>query len=346
MERIWQAGRIGPMELKNRTVRSATNEHLADRNGMLTQAWADTEIELARNEVGLVITGHFAVDPARRADEGQPAMLPEIDREMLRKAADGVHSYGGRIVMQLNDAGLKAPEAVNGQPPKGPDDFTVSELMELRDRYVAAAVIAKECGFDGVQVHCAHGYFLSSFLDPNFNHRTDEYGGSYNNRFRLPGEIIRAVRDAVGTQTAVLVKMDSNSNPDFHHALEMFAASGIDAVEISGVDFGARKGEKSAFYLDALLEAGKGMEIPFILTGGIFSLGEAERVLEAGIPFVGFSRSLICEPGLIAAWKAGMQNEAKCLACNGCYQIYRSRYVRCVQHKTPMPQLEKVFGAK
>jgi len=117
----------------------------------------------------------------------------------------------------------------------------------------------------------------------------------------------------------------------------------VDGVEISGVDFFARPGVKEAFYLDDLLKAREGVELPLMLVGGIFSRDEAERVLEAGIPFVSFSRSLICQPDFIARMKAGEQEESACLACNGCFKVYRQRPVRCVQHTHPVGQLEKVF---
>jgi hypothetical protein len=97
-------------------------------------------------------------------------------------------------VVQLSHTGVKAPEGVNGRPPKAPADFTKEELKALVEAFTFGAKICKDCGVDGVQVHMAHGYLLSSFVDPNQNTRTDEYGGSLENRYRICGEIIRAVR--------------------------------------------------------------------------------------------------------------------------------------------------------
>lgn len=344
MELLWQSGTIGPMQLKNRVVRSATNEHLATRAGMPTRAWAETQIELAKNEVGLVITGHFAVDPAQRTDEAQTAMLPDIDRGILRMAADGVHAHGGRLVMQLSHSGLKAAEAVNGLPAKGPDDFTAQELDELAERFVSAACVARSCGFDGVQLHCAHGYFLSDFLNPARNHRADEYGGSFGRRYRLVDRLIRAVRAACGPDFTVLAKLDCNSNPDLPAVLRAFEASGADGVEVSGVDFNAKPGVRTAFYLEPVLAAKAAVSIPLILVGGLMSKAEAERVLAVGVPFVSFCRALICESDLIARYRSGEQTEARCLACNGCYRVYRERFTRCVQHGEPVAQLAATFG--
>ena len=343
MELLWQPGRIGPMKVKNRVVRSATNEHLSEPNGDFTKAWVDALVELAQHEVGLVVTGHICVDRTQRADEGQPVLDRATPTELLRQAAEGVHAHGGRLVMQLSHSGLKAPENVNGCPAKGPADFTAEELDELVDAFVYAAGVCKDCGLDGVQIHNAHGYLLSSFLNPEENRRTDEYGGSLENRFRLPGRIIRAVREACGPDFALLVKMNCNGCGDLPGVLRLYEASGVDAVEVSGVDFAAKAGVKQPFYLEQLLEAKEGIRVPLILVGGLFSRQAAERVLAAGISFAAFSRALICQPDFAARMKRGEQEESGCLACNGCYRVYRQRPVRCVQHEAEIPQLEKIF---
>ncbi|MBQ4638827.1 MAG: hypothetical protein IJB92_08835, partial [Clostridia bacterium] len=129
---LFESAKLGPLELRNRTIRSATNEHLSEPDGQLTADWANAQIELAKGGVGLVITGHMTVDRTQRADEGQPVIDRGIDMALFKKAADGV------------------------------------------------------------QVHNAHGYLLSNFLNPNENHRTDEYCGSLENRFRLTGRIFKA----------------------------------------------------------------------------------------------------------------------------------------------------------
>ena len=129
MYHLWEEARLGPMTLKNRTVRSATNEHLSEPDGQLTQAWVDTVAELARHEVGLIITGHLSVDRRYRADEGQPVMDAATDLDLLSSAAAQVHTFGGRIVAQLSHSGLKAPAHVNGRPEKAPTTSPLRNLM-------------------------------------------------------------------------------------------------------------------------------------------------------------------------------------------------------------------------
>ena len=341
---LWQPGRLGPVELRNRTIRSATNEHLSQPDGQLTQAWAETLAELARNEVGLVITGHLCVDRTQRADEGQPVLDSQTDRALLAQAAEEVHRAGGRIAAQLSHSGKKAMEAVNGRPAKAPEDFSPEELDRLVEQFRLGGQLCREAGFDAVQIHTAHGYLLSNFLNPAENLRTDQYGGSLENRFRLVGRILQAAREACGPEMALLVKADCNGCGDLHRLLELYQEADVDGVELSGVDFAARAGEKSPFYLQEALRAMDGIQVPLSLVGGIFDLETAEAVLEQGFSFVSFSRALICQPDFIARMKRGEQTKSACLACNGCYQIYRRRPVRCVQHKGPIPQLEKVFG--
>lgn len=341
---LWQPGRLGPVELRNRTIRSATNEHLSQSDGQLTQAWAETLAELARNEVGLVITGHLCVDRTQRADEGQPVLDSQTDRALLVKAAEEVHRAGGRIAAQLSHSGKKAMEAVNGRPAKAPEDFAPEELDRLVEQFRLGGQLCREAGFDAVQIHTAHGYLLSNFLNPAENLRTDQYGGSLENRFRLVGRVLQAAREACGPEMALLVKADCNSCGDLRRLLEFYQEADVDGVELSGVDFAARAGEKSPFYLQEALRAMDGIQVPLSLVGGIFDLETAEAVLEQGFSFVSFSRALICQPDFIARMKRGAQTKSACLACNGCYQIYRRRPVRCVQHKDPIPQLEKVFG--
>jgi 2,4-dienoyl-CoA reductase-like NADH-dependent reductase (Old Yellow Enzyme family) len=344
MYQLWESATLGPLTLKNRVVRSATNEHLSQADGGLSQAWLDTYLELAQNEVGLIITGHFAVDRRYRADEGQTVLDEASDLSLLEQAAAGVHAAGGVLVAQLSHSGWKAPQAVNGRPPKGPADFQLDELDQLVEQFTLAARRCQAAGLDGVQIHTAHGYLLSNFLNPQENSRTDGYGGSLENRFAIIQRILSSIRQACGDQFALLVKADSNGCGDLHRLLQLYQAAGVDGVELSGVDFAARAGQKEPFYLTQALQARTGISLPLILVGGIFSRQAAQQVLDAGIPFVSFSRALICQPDFIARMKAGVQDASTCLACNGCYKVYRQRPVRCVQHQSPIPQLTQVFS--
>lgn len=344
MYQLFESAVLGPLTLKNRTVRSATNEHLAQPNGEMTHYWVEAQEELAKGEVGLIITGHFAVEPNQRADEGQLVLDARTDLAMLAEGVEVAHRYGAKIVMQLSHTGLKAPAHVNGRPPVGPDDLSVEDMEDLVEKFRKCARMAKDAGFDGVQVHNAHGYLLSSFMNPEFNHRTDEYGGSMENRFRLTGRIIKAVREECGSDFALLTKVDCNSTDDFPGLLRLYKEAGVDGAEVSGVDMMLFPGVKKPFYLEQAVEAQKEVDLPLILVGGLFKRESIDQVLQAGIPFVSFCRALICESDFVARLKRG--EDSSCFACGNCYKVYRSRPVRCVQHTKPIPQLAKVFGTE
>lgn len=351
MEKLWTSGRIGSMTVKNRTVRSATNDHLSTRAGELTQAWMDSYVELAKGGVGLIITGQFAMDASQRGDEGQPALSVELAPDMLarsceilRRTCEQVHRYGAKLVVQLSHTGLKALEAVNGYKPKGPVDFSQEEMKKLVKAFSFAAKTCADCGADGVQVHMAHGYLLSSFLDPVLNTRKDAYGGSLENRYRLCDEIICAVRKSCGLEFPVLVKADCNVCGDLRGLLQLCRDSGVDCAEISGIDFVTRKRGEEPFYLDIVTDACAEIDLPICLVGGVNSLDGMRRVMDARIDFVSLARPLICEPDLIGKMERGEQGQGKCVACNGCFKVFRQRPVRCVFHENTIAQLEQVFG--
>lgn len=351
MEKLWTPGRIGSITVKNRTVRSATNDHLATRDGELTRAWMDSYVQLAQGGVGLIITGQIAMDASQRADEGQPVLAEEmagerLDRfcDLLRQTCERVHQHGAKLVVQLSHTGPKALENVNGRPPKSPVDFAKEELEYLVKAFAFAAKTCLDCGVDGVQIHMAHGYLLSSFLDPEQNNRTDAYGGNLENRFRLSGEIIRAVRETCGEGFAVLTKVDCNVCGDLRGLLELCRDYGVDCVEISGIDFALRKRGEAPFYLENVTRAREGIDLPICLVGGVNSLEGMRRAMNAGIEFVSLARPLICEPDLIGKMERGEVEQGRCIACNGCFKVFRQRPVRCVFHKEPIPQLEQVFG--
>lgn len=179
-------------------------------------------------------------------------------------------------------------------------------------------------------------------MNPEENLRTDEYGGSLANRFRLIERILRAVRAACGTEFPMIVKADSNGCGDLSALLRLYERCGVDGVEVSGIDFNRRAGQKTPFYLDALKAAREGIGIPLFPVGGVFSRRTAEEILPQGFPLVSMSRALICEPDFAAKLKSGAQDESKCLACNGCYTIYRKRFVRCVQHTEEIEQFQMI----
>lgn len=162
--------------------------------------------------------------------------------------------------------------------------------------------------------------------------------------FRLPARILAGVRAACGPEFALLVKVDSNGCGDLRALLRLCQRAGVDGIEISGLDFATRAGEKKPFFSMRSWRPREGVEVPLIPVGGVFSRKTAEQVLEAGFPFVSFSRSLICQPDFISHMKENPEAESRCFAVMGVIKFIASCPVRCVQHTQPLKQLEIVFG--
>ncbi|MCF8109539.1 MAG: NADH:flavin oxidoreductase, partial [Desulfohalobiaceae bacterium] len=196
---------------------------------------------------------------------------------------------------------------------------------------------AREAGFDGVQVHSAHGYFLNQFLSPKFNHRQDEYGGDIENRARIHQRICRAIREAVGEEYPLLIKMNSRDFAenglelqDSLAAAKILAASGLDGIEISGglglnkTKIPSRMGidsrEKEAYFSQEAKAFREAVELPLFLVGGIRSLDVAEELIEnQAVDYISLCRPLIREPDLVKRWKNGDRSRAACVSDNLCF---------------------------
>jgi 2,4-dienoyl-CoA reductase-like NADH-dependent reductase (Old Yellow Enzyme family) len=263
---------------------------------------------------------------------------------------DAVHAAGGRICLQVAHAGGHAATRLTQREALGPSSFegrfgglcrAMSE-DDIRSAVAAMATAARRAraaGFDAVQVHAAHGYLLSQFLSPATNQRRDRYGGSLENRFRMTGDVLRAVRQAVGPDFPVLVKINSEDfvpagfqREDLPEAAVLLAGAGVDAVELSGGTIVnppethcARKvhpggPEEEVYYRQAARAFKAAAGLPLILVGGIRSLAVAEDLIAEGTAdLVAFGRPLIAEPELIQRWHDGEGGVSACLSCNRCY---------------------------
>lgn len=242
---IWDSVLIKKVELKNRIVRSATNEHLGSLEGEITKDYSQVYEKLAKNGIGLLITSHMAIDKTQRADITHICVSRTVNREKLKELVANVHQYGAKIIVQLSSGGYRAKN-VAGQIAKSPSDMDGSKAMtkeEIRacvEHYVKAVKIVKETGFDGVQIHLAHGYLLSEFLDPFYNQRQDEYGGSVQNRYRIVHEIMLAIQELISDDFLITVKIDTIDKQEKQTFLQdqiqvckWLERDSVDAIEIS-----------------------------------------------------------------------------------------------------------------
>lgn len=347
--------KINNMTLKNRTVRSATCTGLAQPDGRCSIRLIELSEELARGEVGLIITGFAYVMPNGQTLKRQLGIHDDAMIPNLLELTERVHAANGKIAMQIVHAGVQTvvrprknrpiwgPSAVHDKMfGKTPKAMTQCEIKETVQAFARAADRVKKAGFDAVQLHAAHGYLVSQFLSPLKNKRTDKYGGPIENRARFLFEIYRAVRKTVGGDFPVLVKLNAKDfvRGGFSERDTLFVAKkldemGTDAIEISGGvpaagDLGParpkiRRATEEAYFLPISKKIKKQVSVPIILVGGIRSLKAVNDILKTGAAdLVSMSRPLIREPNLVRRWKEEDRKKAKCISCNQCFGAARS----------------------
>ena len=342
---IFTPVKIGNKTAKNRIIRSATNDHLGNLDGTVSDAQIKMYDALASNEIGVIITGHISVAPDLdlRADIAQSAVGDDSFIPGLKRIAAKIHEYGSLAIAQISLAG---PKGLN------PFDFnTLStvEMERIRDWFIAAAKRVEEAGFDGVQVHLAHWYFLQAVLNVDINKRTDKYGGNEENCLRLPLEIVEGIRKTCRKDFILIVKMNAHNTLDGGDDSELLAyyaskltETGTDLVELSGADFSKKDRKSELYYLDEARQLKKTHpEIKMSLVGGIFSKHTIEKALEV-TEFASLSRTLLTQPDFITKVKEGEEGKSRCLHCNKCFEIFATRYERCVFGPI-IPKLEETF---
>lgn len=206
-----------------------------------------------------------------------------------------------------------------------PKEMTIEDIVNLQKAFAEATSRAKQAGFDGVQIHAAHGFLLNQFLSPYYNRRKDEYGGTIENRMRMVLETYLAVRKTVGSEYPVLIKINNSDGmeqgmtfEDCKYVCKKLTEAGIDAIEISGAWHQCTAIQNSYFKDDAAEIAAEN-NVPVILVGGnrdYYSL--AEILNQTAIKYFAFSRPFIAEPDLANRWKSGDVSKSRCITCNGC----------------------------
>lgn len=370
---LYSAGRIGRLQLPNRLVRSATWDPMILNRRAMADEVLDVYRRLAMGGVGLIITGGLTVYRESLPDGPEPpgCLYTYADLRVagIEKLAEVVHalSDGCKIVAQLEAGYLSAgpsdyPSPYRAEPLRA---LSTDEIRNIIAAFVDAAADLQTAGFDGLQLHAAHGGLLSSFLSPYTNRRVDEYGGTLENRVRIVREIVAGVRARTG-DFPILIKLNGTDylpggiDADNFPALAAeVARAGVDALEVSGgmweclvrpeADLGFRPvpspeshtrikaPHKQSYFLPyaALLNLG----LPVILVGGNRDVERLEEIVRQGeADFIALSRPLIREPDLPARWREGRGSRlAACVSCNSClYDMYvhpgrtEPGVVRCV----------------
>jgi 2,4-dienoyl-CoA reductase-like NADH-dependent reductase (Old Yellow Enzyme family) len=350
MAKLFETTQIKSMTLANRFVRSATWEGMADNEGICTPKLIGLMKRLAEGGVGLIITSFAFVT---REGQAAPWQMGAADGDFLpglKEMTDAVHRANGKIALQIAHGGCYSATQLTGREALAPStheagvvpacrEMTVAEIAQVVAAFGKSAAMAKKAGFDGVQIHAAHGYLLSQFLSPFFNKRRDDFGGSIENRARIVLEALQSVRKAVGDEYPVLIKINSEdfvenglTVDEMLYVAAQLEKGGIDAIEMSGGTVYAsgafsaiRTGafdtpEKEVFYRGAAARYKEQIGVPLMLVGGIRSFAVAEKLVTDGLAdYISLSRPLIREPALVNRWKSGDLRKASCISDNACF---------------------------
>jgi len=340
--------------LDNRLAKGAMTEGLATAKGLPTPELDRLYKHWSQGGAGMLLTGNVQIDRSHIERPGNVIIDREPDAEMreaLTRWAKAGTERGNHLWMQISHAGRQTPALINKTPkapsavklglPGGqfgqPVALTEEEILDLIDRFGTAAVVARETGFTGVQIHAAHGYLISSFLNPRANVRTDAWGGSLENRARLLMETVNRVRSKVGRDYPISVKLNS---ADFQRGGFAFEDSlivahklqdaGVDLLEISGGSYeqpammdmeglepadrpnvAASTVQREAYFVDFAKAMKSKVSLPLMVTGGFRSLRAMEHALDAGAAdVIGIGRPLCADTGILNKLMDGSATEA------------------------------------
>jgi len=336
--------------IKNRICKAAMTERIAKGNNLAHQGHANLYDRWADGNIGISLTGNVQVD--RRNLEG-PANVA-IDKNNYKEQFDALKAWSKagtknntQLWMQISHAGRQTPGEINSAP-MAPSDIglkipgknfgtptpmTEADILDVIDRFVFTAKIARDTGFTGVQFHSAHGYLLSEFLSPDINNRTDAWGGSIENRARIHLEIIKRCRQEVGEDFPISVKLNSADfqkggfSPDESiKVAQMLENAGVDIIEISGgtyeqpkligveASINAKRSEKrkestiarEAYFLEYAQDIRKAVSIPLMVTGGFRTREGINDALQSNVcQIVGIGRPLCADPYCIKKMISG-----------------------------------------
>lgn len=315
-------------EIPNRIAKSAMSENMAsaghkpgDRIMRLYKAWS-------QSGAGILFTGNVMIDPAAIGEPHNIVVEDERHMEALRRWAGIAKSGGSKIWMQINHPGRQAPSTFNKEVVapsavgikgkmifKTPRPLSDPEILQIIERFGNTAVVAKKAGFDGVQIHGAHGYLVSQFLSPLTNLRTDKWGGSLEARARFVLKVYENIRLKTGPDFPVGIKINSAdfmrggfSEEESMEVIDLLSTRGIDLIEISGGTYersammGSEKAstrQREAYFMDYIVKARQRTTIPLMLTGGFRSREAMNEALAGGeVDIIGMARPFALFPEL------------------------------------------------
>lgn len=317
MAKLFDPIMIGQLSLANRLVMPPMATAKAAEDDSVTDEACNYYRERAKySRIGLIITEHSYVHIQGKAHPGQMSIATDEMIPGFQRLTDCIHKEGVKAFAQISHAGSAALSKVTGQPPAGPSivchskqkdelptEMTIHQIHEVTAWFAQAALRAKQAGFDGVEIHSAHGYLLNQFFSPLANHRADEYGAqSVENRTRFHREIIQAVREIAGEAFPIAMRIggcdyeDGGSTiDDCVEACRIFEKNGVDLLDLTGGMNGfVRPGHSGpGYFRDMSIPVKQMVKIPVLLTGGITTLAQAETLTTEGCAdMIGVGRAI------------------------------------------------------
>lgn len=330
--------------LRNRLAKASMSETLATYGNRPTPQLVELYRRWAASGIGLLMTGNVMIDRRALGEPGNVVIEDETDLPVLRQWASAATAQGAAIWVQLNhpgkqatkglNAGTLAPSAVPFREDmqalfETPREATQAEIDDIIQRFGRSAAICKKAGFSGVQIHGAHGYLVNQFLSPHHNRRTDQWGGSAENRRRFVLAVCAEIRRQVGPDFAVGIKLNS---ADFQHGgftedeslatMQALVDAGIDLIEISGGTYEApamsgavpqtqkaSTAAREAYFLEFAEKARASLKVPLMVTGGFRSVAGMNAALRSGaLDVIGLARLLALDPDAPAALLRGQDS--------------------------------------
>jgi len=329
--------------LKNRIAKAAMEENLAQEDQTPSQALKNVYSAWAKGGTGLIITGNVMVDHLAMTGPGGLVLEQSTDITAFAELARLSKQNNCKVVMQINHPGRQVFKKMGGKALSAssvalnmgkhshlfgvPKAMTQTDIDDVITRFTQTALQAEKAGFNGVQIHAAHGYLLAQFLSPLTNKRNDKWGGSLQNRARLLLEITRSIKAACSPTLSVSVKLNSADfqrggfePSDAQVVVDLLNELNVDFVELSGGSYEApamqgktgdeRTLAREAYFLEFAKAISHRSSIPIMTTGGISRLSIANNVIESGVALVGIATALAYQPNLPNKW----QNEPLQLA--------------------------------
>src|SRR5258708_9807062 len=326
--------------LRNRIAKAAMEESMAGRAQLPGQRLISLYRRWGAGGAGLLITGNVMVHAEALTGPGGGALADRAPLEPFCGWAEAGKGGGAAMWLQINHPGRQvqaqmpgvawAPSAVaidlgkNSKRFGKPVAMSEGQIGATVERFATAAGLAERAGFDGVEVHAAHGYLLSQFLSPLVNRRTDDWGGPLENRARLLLDVVSAVRAVVSSSFTVAVKLNSADfqrggfdADDAARVIAMLEPLGVDVVELSGGSYespamAGRPAEtgtmaREAYFLELATALARTTPLPLLLTGGITRRETAEAVLASGVALIGMATAIAVTPDLPNRWQAGLE---------------------------------------